>query len=388
MFNTAKKIVPAVAVVAVLGTGLASAATIGGPAANRTTASSVPASARVDPDLVGTSASAVTAPPGRASMPPASSSPLAPSTTPEDETAAPSVPAAAHEPGGGSLANCSAGEGTYRPSTETEFRAAMTGIWILCERPSFFGTHEAGLEVRADGRWNKLERTPSGALARSGGWDNEGGWSTYDTSAMNGPFTYQINFHVDGGGTSYDNPSFGEGSSSSRITKVRMHSMSGVADYVPAPEGTNLRPAPFPPAPGKGCEAREESYTPTTEAEFRSAMIGTWLICAKPTFFGSDEDGLEIRSDGRWSKLYRASNHSLVRGRGAGDEGTWNTIDTSSMNGRPTYQINFNVDEGYASATPALAGEESNVTKIRLDNSGYFIADYIPASPATTVIGP
>lgn len=399
----ARKLVPAVAVVAVVGTGLASVGAFSGTnAALRTTESAAqvqeegqptPQPADVPADAVPSGAVPATSAAQSSRSQPSGSQGAATATAAVTVSDATSQPPRAADPGRGhnddALVNCDKGPGAYRPATESEFQTVMTGVWLLCQSPSFFGTSEAGMELGADGRWSKLERTPSGALARSGGWGNEGSWSTYDTSAMNGPLTYQLNVYVDGGGASYTTPFFGEGSSSSGITKVKLDNMSGPVAYVPAPAGTKILPVPFPPAPGKGCEAREEPFSPTSEAEFRSAMIGTWLACSKPTFLGSDEDGVEVRADGRWSKLYRTSKHSFVRASGPGNEGTWETIDTSFMNGRPTYQINFNLEGtgGYVSATPALSGQASDVTKVRLDNNGYFVVDYIAAPTQTVVTG-
>lgn len=390
----ARKLVPAVAVVAVLGTGLASVGAFSGTnAALRIKESAAQVQEQGQPTPQPADVPADALPSG--AVPPTSAAQSS-RAQPSGSQAAATAPAAVTasdatfqsprvaDPGPGhgddALANCDKGPGTYRPATEPEFQTVMTGVWLLCQSPSLFGTSEAGMELRADGRWSKLERTPSGALARSGGWGNEGSWSTY---------VYQLNVYVDGAGASYTTPSFGVGSSSSGITKVKLDHMSGSVAYVPAPAGTKILPVPFPPAPGKGCDAREELYSPTSEAEFRSAMIGTWLVCSKPTFFGSDEDGVEVRADGRWSKLYRTSKHSLVRASGPGNEGTWETIDTSVMNGRPTYQINFNLEGtgGSVIAIPALSGQASDVTKLRLNNEGVFVADYVPAPTQTVVTG-
>ena len=113
-------------------------------------------------------------------------------------------------------------EGTYKLSTESEFRTAITHVWLLCQAPSFFGTAEAGLEIRADGRWSKLERKPNGSLVRASGWGEEGSWGTFDTSAMNGPGTYEASFEIDGRGASYAMPIFGSGGS-----RVRSAASSG-----------------------------------------------------------------------------------------------------------------------------------------------------------------
>ena len=152
-----------------------------------------------------------------------------------------------------------------------------------------------------------------------------------------------------------------------------------------------MRAAPSPsvlPPSGKDCEATEEPYAATNEAEFGAVMTRVWLLCAPPSFLGTADAGLEIRPDGRWSKLAPTPHGGLVRLRGPGNEGSWDTVDTSAMNGRPTFQINFSIDgEGWTGIVPAFAGHGSKVSKVRLDNSCVFVADYSPARPGTPISG-
>ena len=273
--------------------------------------------------------------------------------------------------------------GTYSPATEAEFRATMTRAWLLCAPPSLFGATEAGFELRADGRWSKLERNPGGGLTRAAGWGNEGSWETIDTSAMNGAPTFQLNFRIDGDGSIFTIPQFGD------MSKVRVATAgSVVTDYVPVPAGTPILPVDPPARGGIGCDATEEPYAPATEAEFRTAMIGAWLLCAEPSFLGTAEAGLEIRADGRWTKLASAPGRGLVRLGGTGNEGTWETVDTSAMNGRPTFQINFLLDGGGSvPIIPAFSAHASRVSKVRLNNFGWLIADYIPLPPGAQITG-
>ncbi len=123
-------------------------------------------------------------------------------------------------------------------------------------------------------------------------------------------------------------------------------------------------------------------YRPATEAQFRTAVARVWLLCQAPSFFGGREAGVEINADGTWSKLEWKANGTLVRAAGRGNEGAWRAVDTSAMNGTPTYQIDFDVDGGLASATPVFGAGRS---KVRLDNMGVFVADYIPAPPGTSI---
>lgn len=382
MITTARRSISAVAVLAVLGIAWASPATFNLPSA----ASGARAS---DGQATDAAAPGTTTPAAEPDTRSGSAAATTPSTTSATQPAAPAaeaVPPAATRRGHASASDqpsgCDSGQGSYQPTTEAEFRTVMTRAWLLCQAPSFFGTDDAGLEIRADGRWSKLTRTSNGSLARAGGWGNEGTWDTVDTSAMNGRPTFQINFQVGGGGQWMTTPVFGDGSAASQVSKMRLDSYAGGASYVAAPEGTKILPVPAgaDPAPASGCDRRETSYWPSSEAEFRTMMTGVWLLCRTPSFFGTDEAGLEIRADGRWSKLRQTPNGSLVRPGGEGNEGTWDTVDTSAMNGRPTFQINFYLgDGGWIAMVPSFATHGSQVSKIRLNNYEVFVADYVPA---------
>jgi hypothetical protein len=391
MIRTASKFVPAVALVAVLGTAWASAATptrTPGATAAPTSAAPPQDDRPVPAAAPATEAPPQSVPPGTAVHPADVASVAQPRVAAKPAGAPSTVEKQADRATGGEApAGCATGEGTYRPATEAAFRTAVTGVWLLCRPPSVFGTPEAGMELRADGRWSKLERRPNGSLARAEGGAGGGAWDTVDTTAMNGGPTYQLNLSLDGGGTSMTTPGFGQGSNSSLVTKLRLDNMGlFVADYVPAPAGTMLPPVM--PAPDKHCEGPEKPYSPISEAEFRAAMTRVWLLCGTPSFFGTNEDGLEIRADGRWFKLYRTSRDALERGNGPGDGGTWETFDTSAMNGRPTYQINFNSTAGGTHmATPTFDGRNREVSRVRLDNMGTFVADYVPAPNKISITG-
>ena len=386
MTRTARKSLAAAIALAALSGGWASAATLadshegtgagaskGVRAAQSERTRTAPAPTTLALDHV----PATTAPP--TTVRPAA--PPVPTTIPVAQQAkAPPNPITQHPgPRADGLSDCATpADGTYELSTESEFRTAMTHVWLLCQAPSFFGTNEAGLEIRADGRWSKLERKPNGSLVRASGWGQEGSWGTFDTSAMNGPGTYEASFEIDGRGASYAMPIFGSGG-----LRVRLDGVSA-ADYVTAPSGTVVVPGPA--GSGRGCDGTESTYSPSTESEFRAAVTGAWLLCGTPSFFGTDEAGLEIRTDGRWSKLQKGPERSLVRLSGPGNEGVWDVVDVSAMNGRRLFEIAFNIDgSGTASDIPAFARQGSQVSKMRLENTGVFVADYVPASPGTPI---
>jgi len=118
---------------------------------------------------------------------------------------------------------------------------------------------------------------------------------------------------------------------------------------------------------------------PATQQEFVTRIVGTWLVCSQPTFFGTAEVGVQITSDGHWAKLLRNSAGQLVASSGDRDEGTWKVVDVSDMNGGPTYQLNFVIPVigGTAISIPTFA---KSVTRMYLDNEGVYTANYVATS--------
>jgi hypothetical protein len=147
----------------------------------------------------------------------------------------PSGPAPATAPAlgeGNGLATCTEPEQGVAPTpTEDEFVGLLVGTWVVCNAPSVFGTNEVGMQIGSDGRWSKLARNPAGELTPIPGWGNEGTWEVTDTSAMNGPGVFQVDFHVDGSGTVMSAPVFSSGPPKMRLNNMGVY----VADYVPAP---------------------------------------------------------------------------------------------------------------------------------------------------------
>ena len=105
-------------------------------------------------------------------------------------------------------------------------------------------------------------------------------------------------------------------------------------------------------------------------------MAGNWLLCASPSVFGTTgEAGLAIYEDFRWSKLTRGNDGQLHASSGWGQEGRWESFDTSDMNGPGTYQLDLNIDgSGTVITIPTFAVQPAVV---RLINNGDFVADYV-----------
>jgi len=112
-----------------------------------------------------------------------------------------------------------------------------------------------------------------------------------------------------------------------------------------------------------------------SEAEFREMMAGNWLLCTTPSVFGTTiEVGLAIYEDFRWAKLTRGEDGQLRAMGGWDQEGRWESIDTSSMNGPGTYQLNLSIDGSGTVITIPVFAEQPAV--VRLNNNGVFVADY------------
>lgn len=151
-----------------------------------------------------------------------------------------------------------------------------------------------------------------------------------------------------------------------------------------SPVATTTTIAPGPahpstPALAPSCTTPEKGVasTPTKDALIRR-LVGTWLVCKSPSVFGTKEVGMQILSDGRWSKLTRNSAGRLTPVPGWGNQGTWEVIDTSLMNGPGVFQVDFHIDgSGTVMSLPVFS---SGPPKMRLNNEGVFVADYVPVS--------
>jgi DNA-binding SARP family transcriptional activator len=130
------------------------------------------------------------------------------------------------------------------------------------------------------------------------------------------------------------------------------------------------------PADLANCSVPEPGVlNPANEADFLQGLIGTWLLCQAPSVFGTNEVGIEIAANGQWSKLTRTSAGQLVRVIGWGNQGTWE-IDAATT--QPPFQVNFQINgSGTVYTEPVFS---SGVPKMRLNNEGVFVADYVPTT--------
>jgi hypothetical protein len=143
-------------------------------------------------------------------------------------------------------------------------------------------------------------------------------------------------------------------------------------------------PAAPPPCPAV---SRADAPPADSAAAFEQKIEGAWRLCEQPSVFGTDEDGLEIRADHTWSKLRRADDASYHRMTGAQNHGTWEVIDTASMNGADSpqrWQLNLvRADDRTVITQPQFWGE---APQMHLNNNGVYVADYVPL-PTGAVAG-
>jgi hypothetical protein len=83
--------------------------------------------------------------------------------------------------------------------TADDARDALSGVWLLCTPGGLFGEQQAGIELRTTGEFSLLRWSDAGALERLDGPRDVGSWEVIDTSIMNGPGAFQVDYRgVDG----------------------------------------------------------------------------------------------------------------------------------------------------------------------------------------------
>jgi hypothetical protein len=270
---------------------------------------------------------------------------------------------------------CGTGNGSYSPARESEFRGIVARAWVLCNGPALAGGPEIGLELRPDGGWSELTRTADGRLARVEGPRSAGTWYTVDTSEMNGRPTYQVNFRFDDGAEIIAPTTFGE-LAGGTVSRARFDNMGTVSDYVPVPAGTEIV-GPTPPR----C-ALPSGPSPKTQDDFDRMVTAAWVLCSGTSALASSEDGIELRADGRWSKLERTANGTFLRLSGWGNEGSWDSTDYGEQDGRRVFMVNLLIDPGDA-IVYAFADISGN--RMVLNNMEVHIGHYASVPPGTVV---
>ena len=125
----------------------------------------------------------------------------------------------------------------------------------------------------------------------------------------------------------------------------------------------------------EACQKQPQGNRATpTEAAFHELLVGTWLLCDPVSVFGTADAGLVIHADFTWQKLLRTDSGELVPSSAWEQSGSWESLDTSGMNGAGIFQLNIAVDGSGMIYTHPVFAIEPDV--MRLNNNGVFVADY------------
>ena len=114
-------------------------------------------------------------------------------------------------------------------------------------------------------------------------------------------------------------------------------------------------------------------------SELQALVVGSWSLCSKPSVFGTDEDGLIIRADGRWNKLLETSSDGgLTIEQGSGSEGTWTSSIVASA-ASCVDQLVFTIEgdggvSGGIGPFPVISAADDHM---QLDNEGVFVGNYV-----------
>ncbi len=252
------------------------------------------------------------------------------------------------------------------------------GTWIRCEGPPQFGDvggGEVGVQVDANGRFHRLFDGGGGTLIRADGLDQEGEWTVIDTTGINGPGSYQINWSLLGSGTVITSPTFFDAPSSLRLDET-----AGVARYEP---WTGPAPVPgLPPGVGTGeCGQPADPVTLSTVAQVQDLLVGAWALCGDRSVLGdtADEVGLEFSADGRFRRLVLDAAGNRIRAVGDGNEGTWDLIDSTAINGPGSFQLDLRImGRGTVPTFPLFL---ETPPFVRFVGDGLTGADYLRAEP-------
>ncbi len=158
--------------------------------------------------------------------------------------------------------------------------------------------------------------------------------------------------------------------------------------------GRDICTAPLPSGACLGaaaCSLRATNVTSTvgSAAELRRRLLGLWYDCKRPSsrtpFGGEAAAGIEFTEDGNWYFL-RFEGSTPVRKADFGDAGSYDIIDTSSMNGPGSFHLTLNLNTGGQIIAVWSLAETPQI--LQLDNMGVQTAVYahMPGAPACAPI--
>lgn len=238
------------------------------------------------------------------------------------------VDAGGGDDGSDELPACEAPSGPvheYTSIADTESRIA--GTWLLCSGGINSPADTAGLEL-SPGKAHFLQKNGS-TLAAGPGADYERNVAFVDATSMNGPGSYQINFERPGVGF---NSYFSRVSSDGRFLELNEGTSSKQARYVRVTKKASA------------CAISGAPHSYTSVADVAARIAGRWAVCSGGINSPQDARGLEIAGADAWFLV--DSSGTLVRGPGWDYERDVAIIDTTSMNGPGSYQINLSTGAG------------------------------------------
>jgi len=228
--------------------------------------------------------------------------------------------------GGPKLPACETPTGpvhTYTSVADTEARLA--GTWLLCSGGIGSPADTGGLEL-SPGKARFLVREGD-ALSPRADAAYERSVAFIDTTAMNGPGTYQMN--LTGVGTNmYSTRTSEDG----KFLELNEATSAKQARYV--------RVSTPPPA----CGISGAAHAYTSIADVSSRIAGKWTICSGGITGPADAKGLELEATQAYFLV--GAGASLARGAGWDYERAVQILDNTGMNGAGSYQINLSTGAG------------------------------------------
>lgn len=205
--------------------------------------------------------------------------------------------------------------------------ARVEGAWFLCT--GGIGSPGDTKGIAIEGGKAHFLVTSGGALVKGTGADYERTVSFVDTTAMNGPGSYQMNLSSAVGFNAY----FTRTSEDGRFLELN--------EGTSAKQGRYVRAKPKTTAPSCGVT---NAHAYTSIADVSTRIAGRWRICSGGIGSPADTKGLELAGAKAWFLV--ASGGALVRGFGWDYERSVEVLDTTSMNGPGSYQINLKTGAG------------------------------------------
>jgi hypothetical protein len=127
-----------------------------------------------------------------------------------------------------------------------------------------------------------------------------------------------------------------------------------------------------------------EPFTPgdliCSATDLQAIVVGTWLLCAVPSVFGTNEAGLEVNADGQWYKLIANPDGTLSRASGNRQNGTWiATVPSECAYDLVVFTLGGDggIDGGPGGDDGAVVTLSPDGNRIHMNNNGVFLADYV-----------